>query len=107
MNDEQSTQLSQEMMDAHTECDRVRVFIHWLPVLVRCIITTAARAKMAVAKQKELEASMKRLHSTPTFKEDKLGWLKANWQWLILFLLLLKQNGLDDIFTKVFALGGS
>ena len=58
MNDEQSTRLSQEMMDAHTERARVRVFIHWLPVLVRCMITTAARAKMTMAKQKELEEKM-------------------------------------------------
>lgn len=106
MNEEQASRLSAELLEAGGEADRSKVLIRWLPELVRCQIKTAGRAKRLVEDMVRLEAKVDRLHSAPSFKSDKLGWLRANWQWLVLFLLLLKQNGLDDLLERVFALGG-
>ena len=104
MNEEQSAQLSEELLEAEDEAGRTRVLIRWLPVLVRCQIKTAARAKQLVEDMGRLEEKMDKLHSAPRFKSDPLGWLKSNWQWLVLFLLLLKQNGIGDLFMTL--LGG-
>ena len=110
MNEEQSARLSQEMFDAKTEEDRARVLVHWLPELVRCQIKTAARCKLLVEDNRRLEAKVDTLHAdpkpSPKFREDPLGWLKLNWQWLVLFLLLIKSYGLTDGLAKVFALFG-
>ena len=104
MNEEQSAQLSEELLAAQDEAGRTRVLIRWLPVLVRCQIKTAARAKQLLADTNRIETKMDTLHSAPRFKTDPIGWLKANWQWLIIFLLLLKQNGLADLLKELFAL---
>lgn len=102
MNDEQSAKLSQEMFEAKDDTSRMWVVIHWLPVLVRCLMATASRVKQLVAKLDTLEKKVERLHSEPSFKTDKARWLKANWQWIVIFLLCLKNNGLSDLFMAIF-----
>lgn len=90
MEEAQCDRLSQDLLEAQTEGARTRVLVHWLPILVRCQIKTAARAKLHVEQLRRLEAKVDALHAAPRFKDDKLGWLRANWKWLIIFLLLLK-----------------
>ena len=122
MNDEQSRLISQDLISADGEGERVHVLIKWLPELVRCQIKTASRTKRLCEEMKKAEGDVARyermteqtvqalqtlservtaLHASPSWKHDKAGWLKSNWQWLVLFLLLLKQNGLGELLESV------
>ena len=55
MDDEQSAKLSQDMFDAKDDAGRIRVAIHWLPVLIRCLMKTAGRVKLMLARLEALE----------------------------------------------------
>lgn len=56
---------------------------------------------------KALAEKMERLHGVPRFREDPLGWLRGNWQWMVIFLLVVKQAGLDELVERLLALGGT
>lgn len=54
----------------------------------------------------DLAALIEQKHGSPRFWEDPFGWLRGNWQWLVIMLLCLKNNGLEEMFVKLFGLGG-
>ena len=46
-------------------------------------------------------------HGSPRFRDDPLGWLRCNYQWIVIFLLAVKAADLGDLLGKLFALGGT
>ena len=117
MDDEQSAQLSQEMFDAKDDAGRIRVAIHWLPVLIRCLMKTAGRVKMTLARLEALEQKVDALHAKDGQVEDEsvaverhvppiLVWLGKNWTWLLVMILCLKNNGVIEIFQWIIGVGG-
>ena len=97
MDDEQSARLSQDMFDAKDDAGRIRVAIHWLPVLIRCLMKTALHAKDG---QVEDESVAVERHVPPI-----LVWLGKNWTWLLVMILCLKNNGLVEIFQWIIGVG--
>lgn len=53
-----------------------------------------------------LAEKMEKLHGSPRFREDPLGWLRCNYQWIVIFLLAVKAADLGDLLRTLFALGG-
>ncbi len=53
-----------------------------------------------------LAAQIDKLHGCPRFRDDPLGWLRCNYQWIVIFLLAVKAADLGDLLGKLFALGG-
>lgn len=53
-----------------------------------------------------LADKMERLHGSPRFRDDPLGWLRCNYQWVVIFLLAVKAADLGDLLGRLFALGG-
>ena len=43
-----------------------------------------------------LSEKMDRLHGSPKLKEDFFGWLRCNYQWIIICLLAIKATDLTD-----------
>lgn len=43
-----------------------------------------------------LAEKMDRLHGSPKLKEDFFGWLRCNYQWIIICLLAIKATNLVD-----------
>lgn len=116
MDDEQSARLSQDMFDAKDDAGRIRVAIHWLPVLIRCLMKTAGRVKLMLARLEALEQKVDALHAkdgrSEAAAEDEsaaverhvppiLVWLGKNWTWLFIMILCLKNNGLVEIFQWI------
>ena len=119
MDDEQSARLSQDMFDAKDDAGRIRVAIHWLPVLIRCLMKTAGRVKLMLARLEALEQKVDALHAKDgqvSVAEDEaaaverhvppiLVWLGKNWTWLFIMILCLKNNGLVEIFQWIIGVG--
>ena len=120
MDDEQSAKLSQDMFDAKDDAGRIRVAIHWLPVLIRCLMKTAGRVKLMLARLEALEQKVDALHAkdgqVAAEAEDEavaverhvppiLVWLGKNWTWLFIMILCLKNNGLVEIFQWIIGVG--
>ena len=112
MDDEQSARLSQDMFDAKDDAGRIRVAIHWLPVLIRCLMKTTGRVKLMLARLEALEQMVDALHAKDGQVEDEavaverhvppiLVWLGKNWTWLFIMILCLKNNGLVEIFQWI------
>lgn len=118
MNDEMSTRLAQELLDAADEDARARVVVRWLPDFARCQVTTAARVKAQGAKIDSLGDKVDALadkmdaYHAPKQVEDEsvaverhvppiLVWLRKNWTWLFIMILCLKNNGLVEIFQWI------
>ncbi len=116
MDDEQSAKLSQDMFDAKDDAARIRVAIHWLPVLIRCLMKTAGRVKLMLARLEALEQKVDAQHAKDVQVEDEavsverhvppiLVWLGKNWTWLFIMILCLKNNGLVEIFQWIIGVG--
>lgn len=54
-----------------------------------------------------LAALIEKKHGSPRFRDDPLGWLRCNYQWIVIFLLAVKAADLGDLLGKLFALGGT
>lgn len=120
MDDEQSAKLSQDMFDAKDDAARIRVAIHWLPVLIRCLMKTAGRVKLMLARLEALEQKVDAQHAPKQVKEEDktketdhapqtrlalaLKFFKENWQSVVLFLLFLKAFGLEGLLKDLFTL---
>ena len=111
MDDEQSAKLSQDMFDAKDDAARIRVAIHWLPVLIRCLMKTAGRVKLMLARLEALEQKVDAQHApvTATATEDPrttrlkliLAFAQRNWQGFALLIILAKAFGLlGDLTLK-------
>ena len=53
-----------------------------------------------------LAALIEKKHGSPRFRDDPLGWLRCNYQWIVIFLLAVKAADLGDLLGKLFSLGG-
>ena len=53
---------------------------------------------------KELAEKMDRLHGSPRLKEDFFGWLRCNYQWIIICLLAIKATNLVETIRDLVAL---
>lgn len=110
----------EELMAATTEEERQAVRARWLPMLVRCLDSTNAHVKEAekMAREAEslakeardgviaLKATVETLHKTPKWSEDKMGWLKANWMWVVVMLYMLQSLGVEGAFAKLVSVFG-
>ena len=54
-----------------------------------------------------LAALIEKKHGSPRFRDAPLGWLRCNYQWIVIFLLAVKAADLGDLLGKLFALGGT
>lgn len=117
MDDEQSAKLSQDMFDAKDDAARIRVAIHWLPVLIRCLMKTAGRVKLMLARLEALEQKVDAKHAPKTEAQTMetdhapqtrltlaMKFFKENWQSVVLFLLFLKAFGLEGLLKDLFTL---
>lgn len=124
MNDEMSTRLAQELLDAADEDARARVVVRWLPDFARCQVTTAARVKAQGVKIDALAGKVDALgdkmdayHSPKkeeTVTQDAkrvdprlerlkliLGFAQRNWQGVAIVVILAKALGLlGDLTLK-------
>lgn len=124
MNDEMSTRLAQELLDAADEDARARVVVRWLPDFARCQVTTAARVKAQGAKIDALGEKVDALsdkidayHSpkkAETVTQDAkrvdprlerlrliLAFAQRNWQGVAIVVILAKALGLlGDLTLK-------
>lgn len=86
------------MENAKTDEERGRIKEQWLPHLSRCLLSTNKHVKAVEEAVEEvsdriekLSQKMDRLHNQPSFKEDRIGWLRTNWMWCIIMLYVLQQ----------------
>lgn len=119
MNEEMSTRLAQELLEAPDEDARARVVVHWLPAFARCQVTTSARVKQLVTTVGELRDEMRAYHAPKDAKEEQpvkpakpvdprlerlkliLGFAQRNWQGAALLVILAKAFGLlGDLTLK-------
>lgn len=124
MNDEMSTRLAQELLDAADEDARARVVVRWLPDFARCQVTTASRVKDQGAKIDTLSGKLDDLsdkidayHSPKkeeTVTQDAkrvdprlerlrliLAFAQRNWQGVAIVVILAKALGLlGDLTLK-------
>ena len=98
MTDEDLETFTKLMEQAKTDEERSRIRSQWLPHLSRCLVSTNRHVKAVedalcsvTEGIKNLGEKMDRLHSVPKFKEDKIGWLKANWMWCVIMLYILQS----------------
>lgn len=115
MNEEMSTRLAQELLDAADEDARARVVVRWLPDFARCQVTTAARVKQLVAELKELNQKMDAYHNPKTAAAQAkpvdtrlerlkliLAFAQRNWPAAALLAILIKVFDLEDLLAKLF-----
>lgn len=117
MNEEMSTRLAQELLEAEDEDARARVVVHWLPDFARCQVTTSARVKQLVTDVGALRDEMRAYHTPKkedAVKKEKtpadprlerlrliLGFAQRNWQGFALLIILAKAFGLlGDLTLK-------
>ena len=124
VNDEMSTRLAQELLDAADEDARARVVVRWLPDFARCQVTTAARVKAQGAKIDALGDKVDALgdkmdayHAAPPeppAQKEKppldprlerlrliLAFAQRNWQGIAIVVILAKALGLlGDLTLK-------
>lgn len=51
-----------------------------------------------------LSEKMDRLHGSPKLKEDFFGWLRCNYQWIIICLLAIKATNLSGTIRELLEL---
>ena len=95
---------------AKTDSERLAVLGEQAKAQILCSLSTKMHIKGI---EKDLQAGLKaienkneRLHGSPHFREDPFGWLRANWQWLVIFLLVVKQLELVELLAGVLRIGG-
>ena len=98
MTDDDLETFTKLMEQAKTDEERNRIRSQWLPHLSRCLVSTNRHVKAvedALCSVTEgitkLGEKMEHLHSVPKFKDDKIGWLKANWMWCVIMLYILQS----------------
>lgn len=121
MNDEMSTRLAQELLDAADEDARARVVVRWLPDFARCQVKTAARVKSQGVKIDALAGKVDALgdkmdaYHAPMQKTEMktaedprttrlkliLAFGQKNWQSVAIFLILLQAFGVLDKIVEV------
>lgn len=125
MNDEMSTRLAQELLDAADEDARARVVVRWLPDFARCQVTTAARVKAQGAKidalGEKVDALSDKIDAYHSPKKEEtvtqyakrvdprlerlkliLGFAQRNWPAAALLAILIKVFDLEDLLAKLF-----
>lgn len=121
MNEEMSTRLAQELLEAPDEDARARVVVRWLPDFARCQVTTAARVKAQGVKIDALAGKVDALgdkmdayHAPTQETETKtaedprttrlrliLGFAARNWPAAALLLILIKVFNLGDLVLEI------
>lgn len=98
MTDDELQTLSKLMENAKSEEERRHIQEQWLPHLSRCLVSTNLHVKAVeeavanlTATMKEINDKMSSLHSAPSWKDDKVGWIKANWMWCVILLYVLQS----------------
>lgn len=121
MNEEMSTRLAQELLEAPDEDARARVVVHWLPDFARCQVTTSARVKQLVTDVGALRDEMRTYHTPKkedAVKKEKtpldprlerlrliLAFAQRNWQAVAILVILAKALGLLEGVTLKTLLG--
>lgn len=111
MDAEQGLKFEAEWGAAKTDSERIEVLGDQAKAQILCSMSTKMHIK---GLETELERGLKaivekidRLHGTPRFRDDPLGWLRCNWKWLVIFMLTVKQLELIDFLGKLIQIGGS
>lgn len=95
---------------AKTDDERFEVLADQAKAQILCSLSTKMHIK---GLETELERGLKglrdqiaELHACPKFRKDPLGWLRFNWQWLVIFLLVVKQLDLVELLAGGLRIGG-
>lgn len=98
MTDDELETFMRLMEQAQSEEEKRRIQEQWLPHLSRCLVSTNRHVKAVEEALQELGTNIvdiknkiDRLQAAPTWKEDKWGWLKANWMWCVIMLYMLQN----------------
>lgn len=111
MDAEQGLKFEAEWGAAHTDSERLAVLGDQAKAQILCSLSTKMHIKGIerdlASGLKALEVKMDKLHGCPKFRQDPFGWLRCNWQWLVIFMLVIKQMGLVEVFARLAKIGGS
>lgn len=106
MNEDELNLYNELVNEAKSGEEREAVRAKFLPHMARCIIKANKRIRAIEDANGEafrrineslaaIRAKVNGLHSSPAWKDDKIGWLKAHWMELAIALYVLKSLGVD------------
>ncbi|MGN0885711.1 MAG: hypothetical protein ACI4RT_01810 [Candidatus Spyradenecus sp.] len=102
MHDEDIATFDKQMSNAKTDEERTNLLWQWFPHFARCLNSTNAHIKAVERAQNDglaeirkgldtIRATIEELHRVPRWSTDKLGWLKANWMWVVIMLYIAQS----------------
>lgn len=97
MTDEEMTTFERQMKEAKSEEERIRIRELWQPHMMRCLNSTNRRIKKIeglMATHEDIDKIFSRintLHAAPSWKDNKVEWLKANWMWLVVMFYIFQS----------------
>ncbi|HIV09538.1 MAG TPA: hypothetical protein IAC79_05445 [Candidatus Spyradenecus faecavium] len=113
MTDDEQALLEEQLRKAETPEARLEVWLLWWPHMARCLASTNRHVKGTEATLERIDENLNDLagmiekyHGKTSWKADKLGWLKENWMWVVVFLYMLQSLGVEGVFGKLAALFG-
>lgn len=103
MNKEDLDTFMDQARRANTNEEKLTVLCTWTPHMARCLQSTNIRVKDLEVNQAEgckalhesiaeIKRDITALHSSPKWKDDRLGWLKDNWTWVMLMLIFIQTS---------------
>ena len=103
MNREDLDTFMDQASRASTSEERLAVLCNWTPHMARCLQSTNTRVKDLEVTQAEgckalhesiaeIKRDITALHSSPKWKDDRLGWLRENWTWVMLMLIFIQTS---------------
>lgn len=110
MTDEDIRERRRQLDAAQTPEERTVIERVWQEKSLICQAHTAERVKELVQKSatkadiEGIGSRISALHSCPKFKDDKLGWLRQNWLWVMAFLYMLQSMlgvNVVDLVNKI------
>lgn len=106
----QGLKFEKDWGSAGTDSERLDVLAEQAKAQILCSLSTKMHIKGLETELanglKAIHKQINDLHACPRFRKDPLGWLRFNWQWLVIFLLVVKQLELVELLAGVFRIGG-
>lgn len=113
MTDDEQALLEEQLRKAETPEARLEVWLLWWPHMARCLASTNRHVKSAEASLENIDNGLNalvdkvnKLHAKAKWKDDKLGWLKENWMWVVVFLYMIQSLRLEGMFGNFFTMIG-
>lgn len=104
----QGLKFEEALGSARTDSERLDVLVEQAKAQILCSLSTKMHIKGLETELadglKELAEKMDRLHGSPRLKEDFFGWLRCNYQWIIICLLAIKATNLVETIRDLVAL---